>query len=139
MASTQEIIILDAKARGFHLISNEIKKKSKTIHIVDIGIAHLFLMHTSASISLNENTDPSVRIDFETFSNAMIPENFAKFTHTYEGNDDMPAHIKSSLYGVSLSIPIQKGQFLLGTWQGIYLNEHRNHGGNRKLAITLLY
>ncbi len=139
MSAIQERIVLEAKKRGFHLISNEIESKSKTLQNIESGLAHLFLMHTSASISINENADPSVRVDFETFSNTMIPEHFAGFTHTYEGSDDMPAHIKSSLYGVSLSIPVHNGTFVLGTWQGIYLNEHRNYGGNRTLMITVLY
>ena len=93
-------------------------------------------MHTSASLSINENADASVRQDFETFTNHMVPEHFGKFIHTYEGTDDMPAHIKSALYGVFLLIPIKNSSFLLGTWQGIYLNEHRNHGGSRRIALT---
>ncbi len=133
----QEIIRLAAQKRGFHLIRSEIEQKAVHLHEYEVGLAHLFLLHTSASISLNENADPTVRDDFETFSNSLVPENFSRFTHRYEGPDDMPAHIKASLYGVSLVLPVRQGTFLLGTWQGIYLNEHRNHGGSRNLALTL--
>jgi secondary thiamine-phosphate synthase enzyme len=102
------------------------------------GIALIFLQHTSASLTLNENADPDVRQDLETFFNHLVPENFPAFEHTLEGSDDMPAHIKSSLLGASLTIPIRKGRFALGTWQGIYLNEHRDYGGKRRILITLL-
>lgn len=135
---TQEVLVLQARPRGFHLISREIEQKSQCIVRVQLGLAHLFLLHTSASISLNENADPTVRADFESFSNALVPERFSGFTHVYEGSDDMPAHIKSSLYGVSLLVPVKNGSFLLGTWQGIYLNEHRNHGGRRRLVLTTM-
>ena len=135
----QEVIKLRPKSRGFHLISSEILQTSSLFSTHRItGLAHIFLLHTSASLALNENADYSVRNDFETFSNALVSEQFPHFTHTYEGSDDMPAHIKSALYGVSLTIPIKDGNFVLGTWQGIYLNEHRNNGGPRKIAITLM-
>lgn len=135
----QEIISLSPKSRGFHLITKELLKKSKILNEQRItGILHVLLMHTSASLTLNENADQSVRHDFETFTSHLIPENFTHFIHTYEGSDDMPAHIKSALYGVSLTIPVKNSNFLLGTWQGIYLNEHRNHGGTRRIALTAI-
>lgn len=135
----QEIITLGQKSRGFHLVTAEIISRSTLLHTYRVtGLAHLLLLHTSASLSLNENADPTVRSDFEVFSNALVPEHFKGITHTYEGSDDMPAHIKSAMYGVSITIPIREGSFLLGTWQGIYLNEHRNRGGSRKLVLTII-
>lgn len=133
----QETITLVSKQRGFHLVTEEIISKSLHLSKINVGLAHLFLMHTSAALTINENADPSVRSDFETFSNHLIPESFSYFEHTLEGSDDMPAHLKSSLYGNTLSIPVKSGNFILGTWQGIYLCEHRDHGGARRLTLTL--
>ena len=102
------------------------------------GIVQVFIKHTSASLTINENADPTVRIDFESHMNEMVPENTSYFEHTFEGPDDMPAHIKASMMGSSVSFPISNGQPILGTWQGIYLGEHRNHGGSRKIIITII-
>ncbi len=129
----QEEIILDPFPRGFHIITNE---------IVDIlpritGIAHIFIKHTSASLTINENADPTVREDFETHFNKMVSEDETHFKHTIEGPDDMTSHIKSSLLGSSVSFPIKDGEPLLGTWQGIFLCEHRNHAKSRKLVVTV--
>lgn len=137
----QELISLSAKKRGFHLITHEILEKTALFDEVGQslqGILHIMLLHTSASLSLNENADPTVRKDFETFSNALVPDNTSFFIHTYEGADDMPAHIKASVYGTSLNIPVHNSAFVLGTWQGIYFNEHRNYGGARKLYLTFM-
>ncbi|MCL1144571.1 secondary thiamine-phosphate synthase enzyme YjbQ [Shewanella marinintestina] len=133
----QELITLKSKKRGFHLITEELELAIKGMKNIKVGMAHFLLQHTSASLSLNENADPSVRADFETYINRLAPERAPYYTHTYEGDDDMPAHLKSSLLGVSLIIPITNGRFNLGTWQGIYLGEHRNHGGNRHILVTL--
>ena len=129
----QEEIILDPFPRGFHIITNE---------IVDIlpritGIAHIFIKHTSASLTINENADPTVREDFETHFNKMVSEDETHFKHTIEGPDDMTSHIKSSLLGSSVSFPIKDGKPLLGTWQGIFLCEHRNHAKSRQLVVTV--
>ena len=133
----QKSIILSARSRGFHLITDEIERGLPTLNKMTVGTAHLLLQHTSASLSLNENADPSVRVDFESFINRLAPERAAYYTHTYEGDDDMPAHLKSSMLGVSLTLPITNGRFNLGTWQGIYLGEHRDYGGSRKVLVTL--
>lgn len=133
----QITLSLKAKPRGFHLVTNEIEGSLSEIANISVGTAHLLLQHTSASLSLNENADPSVRVDFESFINRLAPERAAYYTHTYEGDDDMPAHLKSSLLGVSLTLPITNGRFNLGTWQGIYLGEHRDYGGSRNILITL--
>ena len=133
----QKNLTLKAKARGFFLVTDEIVQQLPELKKMQIGLAHFFLQHTSASLSINENADPSVRDDFESYFNRVAPENAAYFTHTLEGADDMPAHLKSSLLGVSLTIPIQNGRLALGTWQGIYLGEHRDYGGARKLLVTL--
>lgn len=133
----QKNLTLKAKARGFFLVTDEIVQQLPELKKIQIGLAHFFLQHTSASLSINENADPSVRQDFESYFNQVAPENAAYFTHTLEGADDMPAHLKSSLLGVSLTIPIQNGRLALGTWQGIYLGEHRDYGGARKLLVTL--
>ena len=129
----QEEIILDPFPRGFHIITNE---------IVDIlprmtGIAHIFIKHTSASLTINENADPTVREDFETHFNKMVSEDETHFKHTIEGPDDMTSHIKSSLLGSSVSFPIKDGKPLLGTWQGVFLCEHRNHAKSRQLVVTV--
>ena len=118
-----------------HLITDLIEEE--IAGEITIGTAHLFLQHTSASLCINENTDPTVRSDAETFLNDMIPETYPKFRHTYEGGDDMPAHLKNMLLGTSLTIPVSHGRLALGTWQGIYLYEHRDHTGSRTILITL--
>lgn len=131
----QKEITLKPFARGFHLITQDI-----LLHLnglPDKGLLNLFIKHTSAGLSINENADPSVRIDFETVFNKISPENDPDLIHTMEGPDDMPAHIKSSLVGSSVSVPITSGQLNLGTWQGIYLCEFRNNGGSRKLVATI--
>jgi secondary thiamine-phosphate synthase enzyme len=133
----QKNLILKAKPRGFHLITDELLWQLPELKTIKIGLAHFFLQHTSASLSLNENADPSVRQDFESYFNRVVPENAPYFTHILEGADDMPAHLKSSLLGVNLTIPIQAGRLALGTWQGIYLGEHRDDGGVRKLLVTI--
>lgn len=133
----QKQLILQTKTRGFHLVTDEICQQLPELKNFTVGIAHLFLQHTSASLSINENADPSVRVDFENYLNTLAPENSPYFTHTYEGVGDMPAHLKSSLLGISLNIPIQQGQFALGTWQGIYLGEHRNQADARSVMVTL--
>ena len=136
MSVEQYTLKLPAMPRGFHLITDSVASVIAQSAITT-GIAHLFLQHTSASLSINEDADPSVREDAERFLNDMIPESYPRFTHTYEGSDDMPAHLKSMLLGVSLTIPITQGRLALGTWQGIYLGEHRDHAGGRTLIITL--
>lgn len=133
----QQSITLIAKSRGFHLITNEVVNNLPQIKQISVGMLHLFIQHTSASLTINENADPSVRNDIESHINVLVPENAEYYLHTYEGSDDMPAHIKASLLGSSVTIPIGSGKLLLGTWQGIYLGEHRNSAGNRKLIATL--
>ncbi len=130
----QKEIVLKPKVRGFHIVTSEIISQ---LDLPKIGVLHLFLQHTSAGLTINENADPSVLIDFETVFNKLIPENDPDYIHIYEGDDDMPAHIKSSFTGVSLSIPISNYRVNLGTWQGIYLCEYRNYGGSRKLIATI--
>ncbi|XOV92673.1 MAG: secondary thiamine-phosphate synthase enzyme YjbQ [Bacteroidota bacterium] len=137
MSVTQHQITLNAYPRGFHLITSEILKAIPEIRSIKAGICHIFIQHTSASLSINENADPTVRQDFESHFNKMVPENAPYYLHDYEGSDDMPAHIKASLLGASVTVPITNGRFNLGTWQGIYLCEHRNHGGSRRLVITV--
>jgi secondary thiamine-phosphate synthase enzyme len=134
----QKEITLKPKPRGFHLITDEIVSQLPSLDNISIGIAHIFIKHTSASLSVNENADPTVRTDMETYFNKIVPENASFYQHTMEGSDDMTSHIKSSLLGSSISIPITKGRFNLGTWQGIYLCEHRNHGGSRKIVVTII-
>ncbi|BCD67259.1 secondary thiamine-phosphate synthase enzyme YjbQ [Nitratiruptor sp. YY09-18] len=138
MKIVQKLVTLKAKPRGFHLITHEILEHLPELREFEAGTAHLFLMHTSASLTINENADPSVRHDFLAFTDRLVPENEPYYTHTLEGSEDMPAHIKSSLYGNFLVIPINNGQFVFGTWQGIYLCEHRDFAGNRKVYITLM-
>jgi secondary thiamine-phosphate synthase enzyme len=133
----QGVIRLDPRPRGFHLITGEVLEEVPQIEELAIGILHLFIRHTSASLTLNENTSPEVRRDFESYFDRAVPEGAPYWTHTLEGADDMPAHIKSSLLGPSLSIPVAGGQLALGTWQGIYLCEHRDSGGPRSLIATL--
>lgn len=133
----QKTIRLRPRARGFHLISDEVLQAIPELSSIKIGLAHFFLQHTSASLSINENADSSVRRDMEAHLNQLAPENAPYYEHTYEGPDDMPAHIKSGLLGAELTVPISEGRLLLGSWQGIYLGEHRNHAGSRNLIVTL--
>lgn len=134
----QKEIILSPKSRGFHLITNEILNRLPEIKEIKTGLAHIFIHHTSASLTINENADPDVRKDMETHFNIMIPDGAKHFRHTLEGPDDMTSHIKSSILGNSLSIPITDGMLNLGIWQGIYLCEHRNHAERRKIVVTLM-
>ena len=133
----QTEILLTARPRGFHLVTREILQSLPNLQDYSLGLAHFFLQHTSASLAINENADPSVRVDMENYFNRSIPENAPYFTHTLEGADDMPAHLKAVMIGPELTIPIKKGKLLLGTWQGIYLCEHRNHGGPRRIVATM--
>lgn len=137
MSWFQKTITMQAKRRGFHLVTHEIMAQVPEIQDYQVGLAHIFIQHTSASLSLNENADPTVRQDFENHFNVMVPENQPYYIHTYEGPDDMPAHIKAALLGPSVSIPISDGRLNLGTWQGIYLCEHRDHARGRRLVVTL--
>lgn len=132
-----EKITLPAFPRGFHLITEYIIDALPELKNVNIGLLHLWLQHTSASLTINENADASVRADMEAFLNHSVKENLPFFRHTYEGSDDMPAHLKSSILGCQLSIPVNHGRLQLGTWQGIMLGEHRNHGGPRTIIATL--
>jgi secondary thiamine-phosphate synthase enzyme len=136
MGWSQHKITLEARPRGVHLVTSEITAKVPELRELRIGLAHIFIRHTSASLTLNENASPDVRRDFETWFDAYVPEDFA-WTHTLEGADDMPAHVKASLMGPSLTLPIAGGRLALGTWQGIYLCEHRDRGGPRSLLVTL--
>ncbi len=133
----QTKITLSKKARGYHIITDEVLHQIPEIKKIKTGIAHIFIQHTSASLTINENADPSVRRDFATHFKRMVPEDTSMYEHTLEGPDDMTSHIKSSMLGSSVSIPITDGSLNLGTWQGIYLCEHRNNGGRRKLVVTL--
>ncbi len=132
----QKEISLPAYPRGFHLITEAVEAAVPQLREIEMGICQLFIKHTSASLSLNENADPTVRHDFEAHFNEMVPEDQPYYRHTYEGSDDMPAHIKASLLGSSVQLPLSNGSFNLGRWQGIYLCEHRNEAGPRKLVIT---
>lgn len=136
MKIVQKEIRLEPRERGFHIITKEIEKKFPALKDFKTGQVQLFIKHTSAGLAINENADPSVRVDFESHFNEMVPEDAPYFTHVYEGSDDMPAHIKSALLGNSVTIPITDGEFNLGIWQGIYLCEHRDYGGSRSLVIT---
>jgi secondary thiamine-phosphate synthase enzyme len=133
----QKQIYLTAKARGFHLVTDEIVRQIPELKDYKIGLAHFFIRHTSASLTLNENADPSVRADMSAYFDRLAPENQSYYTHTLEGQDDMPAHLKSALTGCELTVPVAQGRLLLGTWQGIYLCEHRDCGGKRNLIVTL--
>jgi secondary thiamine-phosphate synthase enzyme len=132
----QKSISLRARSRGFHLVTDEILSAIPEISSLKTGMLQVFIQHTSASLTINENADPTVRMDFEMWFNKAVPENDPDYKHDYEGDDDMPAHLKSALLDTSVLIPIKNGKPALGTWQGIYLCEHRNHGGNRNLMIT---
>ncbi|MCF5848820.1 secondary thiamine-phosphate synthase enzyme YjbQ [Aeromonas veronii] len=133
----QCLLTLKPRSRGFHLVTDELVAKLPMLADYRVGMVHLLLQHTSASLTLNENCDPSVRSDMEAHLHRLAPEDAPYYRHTYEGLDDMPAHIKSSLLGVSLQLPIRDGQLALGTWQGIWLGEHRVYGGARKVLVTL--
>jgi secondary thiamine-phosphate synthase enzyme len=137
MAWIQKEITLEPKARGFHLVTREILQHLPEIDNLAVGLAHVLIKHTSASISLNENADPTVRQDMESYFNRTVPENAPYYVHTYEGPDDMPAHIKASLLGSSVTIPITDGRFNLGSWQGLYLCEHRDRARPRRIVITV--
>ncbi|MGV3765933.1 MAG: secondary thiamine-phosphate synthase enzyme YjbQ [Chitinophagaceae bacterium] len=133
----QQAVQLSPRKRGFHLITREILQAIPEIQTVKAGMCQVFIQHTSASLTINENADPTVRVDFETWFNKAVPEEDPDYIHTDEGPDDMPAHLKAALLGSSVLIPVANGKLALGTWQGIYLCEHRNHGGYRKLVITV--
>ncbi|TMN93978.1 hypothetical protein CWB72_00415 [Pseudoalteromonas phenolica] len=137
MSWQQAKFTLAAKNRGFHLITDDIVQQLPEIHDYQVGLLHLFLQHTSASLTINENADPTVRIDMESHFNQFVPERQPYYKHDYEGDDDMPAHIKSSTLGCQITIPISHGRLMLGTWQGVYLGEHRDHGGGRSIIATL--
>ncbi|MEX0272885.1 MAG: secondary thiamine-phosphate synthase enzyme YjbQ [Flavobacteriaceae bacterium] len=132
----QKEIGLGPYERGFHIITTEIEEALPEMVRITTGIVQIFIKHTSASVTINENADPTVRADFESHLNVMVPQNAPYYEHRYEGEDDMPAHIKASLMGTSAQVPITGGRLNLGTWQGIYLCEHRNYGGVRKLVVT---
>jgi len=136
MKTFQKEIILPSHSRGYYLITDIILENIPETKEIEIGMLQVFIKHTSASLTINENADPTVRLDFESHLNKMVPENAPYYIHTYEGSDDMPAHLKSSLMGASIQIPITNGKLNLGTWQGIYLCEHRNQGGRRTVVIT---
>ncbi len=133
----QTEITLKPRSRGFHLITGEILNQVPEISKIKIGLVNIFIKHTSASLTINENVSPDVRSDMRKFFDNMVPDNTPYFEHTLEGPDDMSAHIKSSLLGYSLTVPVKDGQLNLGTWQGIYLCEHRNYGGARKIVVTV--
>jgi secondary thiamine-phosphate synthase enzyme len=136
MPWTQRNVTLPAHKRGFHLITREIIAELPELARISVGLLHVFIQHTSASLTINENADPDVPADLETSFSAIAPEDFP-YQHTMEGPDDMPAHVKAALLGSSVTIPVANGQLCLGTWKGIYLCEHRNNGGRRRLVITL--
>jgi len=134
---TQRTLELRPRSKGFHLVTDEVLGQLPEVKELRVGILHLFIQHTSASLSINENADPTVRADMEAHFSRAVPENAPYYEHTLEGPDDMPAHIRTVLLGESLSIPVSDGRLMLGTWQGIYLGEHRNRGGSRRLVATL--
>ncbi len=133
----QRTITLRPRPRGFHLITDEVLAQLPELRAVRVGLLHVFIQHTSASLTLNENASPEVRADFERYFSRAVPDGASYFAHTLEGPDDMPAHIKASLLGSSLLLPVRDGRLALGTWQGLYLCEHRNAGGARRLVLTL--
>jgi secondary thiamine-phosphate synthase enzyme len=134
----QKRLRLPAVRRGFHLVTDLLVAELPELEKIRIGTAHFFIQHTSASLSVNENADPTVRVDFESYFNRAVPENAPYFRHTQEGPDDMPAHLKAAMLGHAVSLPITNGELALGTWQGIYLGEHRNNGGRRWIVATLM-
>jgi len=133
----QKEIKLQAKSRGFHLVTNEILNQLPELRNFKVGLLNIFIKHTSASLSINENADPTVRQDFESYFNRAVPEDEPYYKHMDEGSDDITAHLKSSILGSSLSIPITAGKLNVGIWQGIYLCEHRNYGGSRSIVVTV--
>ncbi|MDP6571064.1 MAG: secondary thiamine-phosphate synthase enzyme YjbQ [Candidatus Marinimicrobia bacterium] len=137
MNCIQKEFTISAKSRGFHSITGEVISNLPNISNIESGIAQIFIKHTSASLTINEDADSTVLLDFESHFNTMVPEDQPYYRHTYEGSDDMPAHLKASLLGSSVQIPVTGGKLNLGTWQGIYLCEHRNHAGDRKLVVTI--
>jgi secondary thiamine-phosphate synthase enzyme len=136
MKMFQYTLRLSEKRRGFHLITGDVLRAAPGIREIEKGLCQVFIQHTSASLTINENADPTVRQDFETFFNKAVPENDPDYIHNYEGPDDMPAHLKAALLGASVLLPISAGELNLGIWQGIYLCEHRDRGGSRDLVIT---
>jgi secondary thiamine-phosphate synthase enzyme len=136
MKMFQQAIRLRERKRGFHLITTEVVQAIPQLSELKTGMCQVFIRHTSASLTINENADPTVRADFEMFFSKAVPENDPDYQHDYEGADDMPAHLKAAMLGSSVMIPVYNGRLALGTWQGIYLCEHRNHGGQRELVIT---
>jgi secondary thiamine-phosphate synthase enzyme len=134
---SQKIFNLTAQKRGFHLVTDEVVQHLPELQTIQCGLLHLFIQHTSASLSINENADPTVRTDLESHFNHFVPENQPYYQHDYEGSDDMPAHIKSTIIGCSISLPVSAGRLNLGCWQGIYLCEHRNNGGQRSIVATI--
>ena len=137
MSWQQKTIKLKPYTRGFHLIDNELLAQLPELKNYKVGLLHLFIQHTSASLTINENADPTVRMDMESHFNEFVPQRQPYYRHDYEGDDDMPAHIKTSTLGCELTIPITNGSLALGTWQGIYLGEHRDQGGSRRIVVTL--
>ncbi|MEX1032612.1 MAG: secondary thiamine-phosphate synthase enzyme YjbQ [Cellvibrionaceae bacterium] len=133
----QKEITLKSRSRGFHLITDEVVEQLPELGSVQVGMMNVFIKHTSASLTVNENADPTVRQDFESYFSRAVPEDEPYYKHTLEGSDDLPAHIKASILGSSVNIPIARGELNLGTWQGIYLCEHRNHGGTRTVVVTV--
>lgn len=133
----QKEIRLKSRGRGFHLVTDEVCRDFLEVKQVKIGVLHIFMQHTSASLAINENADPDVRLDMEAYFSKFVPENEPYFKHTLEGSDDMPAHLKTVMIGESLTIPVTQGRLNLGVWQGIYLCEHRDYAGSRKLILTL--
>jgi len=134
----QKTFTLAPYKRGFHIITTLVEREIPEMKNISAGLAHIFIHHTSAGLTINENADPSVRTDFESHLNLLVPENADHYQHNEEGPDDMPAHIKSSMMGSAVTIPITKGKFNMGVWQGIYLTEHRNHASGRKITITVI-
>jgi secondary thiamine-phosphate synthase enzyme len=133
----QKNLTLKARPRGFHLVTSELLAQLPELNQMRVGLAHFFILHTSASLTLNENADPDVRRDMEAHLRHLVPDGARHYVHTLEGPDDMPAHIKSSLMGPGVTVPVANGRLRLGTWQGIYLGEHRDHGGARQVVVTL--
>ncbi|RVU00638.1 YjbQ family protein [Mucilaginibacter limnophilus] len=136
MKMFQQLLRLRERKRGFHLITAEVLQAIPQLAEIKTGMCQVFIKHTSASLTINENADPTVRVDFEMYFNKTVPENDPDYMHDYEGSDDMPAHLKAAMLGSSVLIPVSNGRLALGTWQGIYLCEHRDHGGNRELIVS---
>jgi secondary thiamine-phosphate synthase enzyme len=133
----QRELTLESRPRGFHLVTREIEQAVPELRDIAVGLATIFIKHTSASLTLNENASPDVRRDFESWANEAVPESAAFWSHVLEGSDDMPAHIKASLFGPTVTVPVRSGEFDLGTWQGVYLCEHRDRGGPRTIVVTV--